>query len=62
MVFKMWTSSKLKKLDKILTDAAIDAYVKKFIIMTPNHGRLQWLNFVPRYIFQSIQYVTYFIV
>ena len=50
MVFKMWTSSELKNLDKILTDDTIDAYVDtdELKIIGLAAKNLRDFNYVPK--------------
>ena len=51
MVFKMWTSSELKNLDKILTDDTIDAYVDtdELKIIGSAAKNLRNFNYVPKH-------------
>ena len=51
MVFKMWTPSELKNLDKILTDDTIDAYVDtdELKIIGSAVKNLRNFNYVPKH-------------
>ena len=51
MVFKMWTPSELKNLDKILTDDTIDAYVDtdELKIIGSAAKNLRNFNYVPKH-------------